>query len=164
MYTEGLEQSDRRYDLELLEVMAILAPIYVREGAGRRAEELARTVVAKRKLLLGTADSQSVQAMELLAEVYISLGQFSRASDVLMEAMTSQHELQMLSLPTGASPTEFVLGVCWPAEGPENDPSRPLIAEMKLLETELAAAHVGQPQLELPRWCHWQSLSDVPPP
>ena len=60
--------------------MAILAPIYAREGKAERAIELARTVVAVRRLLLGTAHRETVQALRMLADVYASSGEFSLAS------------------------------------------------------------------------------------
>jgi eukaryotic-like serine/threonine-protein kinase len=150
-----LESEYERVDLATLEMMAILAPIYASEGRTERALELARTIVAVRRLLIGTGNWQTAQSLRLLADVYLVAGEFALASDALVDAATSLRELRTFDWdPDWGMPA--TLAVC-ASVSPRSDPSRPTLAEYRMSKSEFEdqSKRVVYPQTGVPQGCLW---------
>lgn len=158
-----MRPESKRIDLATLEMMGILAPIYAREGRTARALELARTVVAVRRLLLGTAHWETTQALRMQADVYLSAGEFSLASDALVDAATSVRDLQTFDWhPRRRMPA--IIGVC-ATVSPSNDPSRPTLAEYRMGKSEYEDQdnRMTYPKTGEPHGCIWTATRVTTP-
>jgi eukaryotic-like serine/threonine-protein kinase len=115
----------RTPEFQVLEIMAVLAPIYASDGEEVRAERFARTIVAIRRLRWGHSSAHTNQSLRLLADVYASIGKFGLAADALVQSRAVDRMFYV-------SPMDRrILGYysCSIGDHPGNDPARPWGAE-----------------------------------